>query len=769
MSQNIIQPNSQSDTIDRDKLNAIFRKNWPWLILFIIITNAVAFLVLRYTKDTFQSNSELKLEVKSNATEFGLSNIGQDENYNLLSGEIEQIKSRTFLQHVVDSMDLEVSYYSVGNVLDDEMYRRSPYVVEYKEASGQIQNQVINFQFTTSGFQLSLGSGLESIEGQFGKPVNAFGTELIIRNNPQGTRNSNNSYYFIINSPGALLDYLSRNLTVEPLNFNAKTIRISFKDFNALKAQAVVGKIDTLYLQYSNQQKNLASSQKIDWLNQELNDIEAQMGGYENYFENFTLANRSSDLNEDIKTIIKQIQSIDSQRYFLNKNIGALNSLIEDLSKGEAKSSYNFISLPEVFSKKIDQLGLKRSERDKLKLTYSENTFAYRQKEQELNSLQDQVFKDLLELRKVWISRLTELDRQKKHIEVSFTSMPDKNTQYSKNQRYYKLYEQFYLSLMQSKAEFEIALAGNTPDFKILSQANFSTVPISPKRFAIAAVGLVAGGALCFFFLGAAYLLNDKITSIKEIEKMLNIPVLGILPENATASRVPFYIVENPKSRLSEALRNLRSNLDFVNVSQKRKVLAISSTISGEGKSFLAQNLAAILALSKKKVILIDLDLRKEKEYLPFAIPDSSKGISTVLIKKNSWGDCLVHTHLDGLDYLPNGPIPPNPAELLLNGEFESLLAELKEVYDFIVLDTPPVGLVIDGVSAIKRADLSIYVFRCNYSKKEYLRTLDRLVQINKINNIALVFNDIIPPPDNGYGYYVEDKKRKNILNFFRK
>jgi tyrosine-protein kinase Etk/Wzc len=769
VSQNLIQPNSQSDTIDRDKLNAIFRKSWPLLILFVIITNAVAFLVLRYTKDTFQSNSELKLEIKSNASEFGLSTIGQDENYNLLSGEIEQIKSRTFLQHVIDSLDIWVSYYSVGNVLDDEMYRRSPYLIEYKVASDQIQNRIVNFEFTADGFQLNFGSDLGTIEGQFEKPLQVFGSELIIHNNPNGTRNSNNSYYFIINSFGALLDYISKNLTVEPLNFNAKTIRISFKDFNPFKAQAVVDKINTLYLLYSNQQKNLTNSQKIDWLDHELHDIEEQMGGYENYFENFTITNRSSDLTEDIKNVIKQIQSIDSQRYFLNKNIVALNNLIEEISKSETKSSYSFISLPESFTKKIDQLGIKRLEKDKLRLTYNENTFAYRQKEQELNSLQDQIFKDLTELRKVWMGRLSDLDKQKKHIEATFTSMPDKNTQYSKNQRYYKLYEQFYFTLMQSKAEFEIALAGNTPDFKILSQANLPTVPISPKRIAIAAVGLVAGGVICFFFLGAAYLLNDKITSIKEIEKVLNIPVLGILPENSTASRVPFYIVENPKSRLSEAIRNLRSNLDFVTVSQKRKVLAISSTISGEGKSFLAQNLAAILALSKKRVILLDLDLRKEKKNLPFTIPDPTKGISTVLIKKNSWQDCLVHTHVEGLDYLTNGPIPPNPAELLMNGEFEALLNELKEVYDFIVLDTPPAGLVIDGVSAIKRADLSIYVFRCNYSKKDYLRTLDRLVQINKINNIALVFNDIIPPPDNGFGYYVEEKKRKRVLNFFRK
>jgi capsular exopolysaccharide synthesis family protein len=245
--------------------------------------------------------------------------------------------------------------------------------------------------------------------------------------------------------------------------------------------------------------------------------------------------------------------------------------------------------------------------------------------------------------------------------------------------------------------------------------------------------------------------------------------VLGMLPANPVASKTPFYIVESPKSRLSESIRNLRSNLDFVTASQKRKVLAVSSTISGEGKSFLAQNLAAVLALTKKKVVLLDLDLRKPKKSMPFQLPGQDKGISTILIKRDTWHDCLVPTHIEGLHYIPNGPIPPNPAELLMNGEFENLLNELKDNYDFIVLDTPPAGLVTDGVMALKRADLSIYVFRCNYSRKENLRTLNRLVQINKINNIAVVFNDFIPPADNGYGYYVEDKKQKKIFSFFKK
>ncbi len=764
--QQILQPGNSIETLDRDKLNAILIKNWPWIVLIILSTNLAAYFTLRWTKDTFKSESEIKLDVKSNASDLGIKTFVQDENLNLLSGEIEQIRSQLFLSRVIDSMDLWVSYYSVGKVLDDEMYKRSPYVVEFQKPASALENIPIYFNFVDAGFEIRIGQNGQPVVGQFNAPVDVNGVQLVFRQNATGVKNKENAYYFTINSREGLLDFMARNLTVEPINFNANTIRISFQDFNPLKTKSIVNAIDSLYLFYSNQQKNLASTQKILWLNKELLGLEEKMGSYESYFKDFTIRNRSSDLNEDLKTVIRQINQIDSQRYELSKKLLDLNTLIDDISRNSFKDSYtNLFFLPDYISKKLDGLQVKKQEQDRLSLAYNENTFAYRQKERELISLKDQVFDDIQKLKKLWLNKSVELENQKKQLEINFASMPDKSTQYSKNQRYYKLHEEFYLSLMQSKAEFEIAQAGSTPDFKILSPAKLPSVPIAPKRLMIMAVGFVSGFVIAFFFIGLLYLLNNKITSVKEIENVLDIPVLGMLPANSTAAKTPFYIVEYPKSRLSEAIRNLRSNLDFVTVTQKRKVLAVSSTISGEGKSFLAQNLAGVLALSKKKVILIDLDLRKAKKILPFPLPDSNKGVSTVLIKKDLWRDCVVKSHIEGLDYMPNGPIPPNPSELLMNGEFENMLTELKLNYDYIVLDTPPAGLLTDGVMALKRADLSIYVFRCNYSRKENLRTLNRLVQINKITNIAVVFNDFIPPSDNGFGYYVEDVKSKKLFN----
>src|SRR5690606_19936734 len=266
--------------------------------------------------------------------------------------------------------------------------------------------------------------------------------------------------------------------------------------------------------------------------------------------------------------------------------------------------------------------------------------------------------------------RQQELNLAKAKLENNFASMPDKNTQCTKKRRFYKLYEEFYLTLMQSKSQFEIAQAGSTADFKILSTANLPLEPISPNRPMIVGIGIVAGFVLSIFFVGILYLVNNQVNSIYEVEK-LPIPLLGAIPAlRSSIKNEGLYVVDQPKSMVSEAMRTLRTNLDFFNINSPIRVVAISSTDSGDGKSFIALNLGGVMALSKKKVVLIDLDMRKPKSVQYFNGTDSGKGVSTVLIRKNTWEECVVNSPLEGFDFLPSGPHPPNPSELLLNGEF---------------------------------------------------------------------------------------------------
>jgi tyrosine-protein kinase Etk/Wzc len=753
------------ESIDFDKLKIVIRKNIVWIILLFLAANLASYLTIRWTKEVYESESELKLDVRKDASDFGIKTIVDDQNVNMISGEIEQIRSKTFFNRLIDSIDINVSYYSIGQVLNYEMYKGSPFRVHYTAGPGAAFDKPVYFNFSNGNqYTLRLQEDGKPLQGNFGEKVTLDGLELTIETTKPASVTDDNNYFFIIHSRAALLGYLASNIMVEPINFEANTIKISFSDFNPQKTYDIVNKIDSVYISYSNEQKNLTNKQKLEWLVNELGQVEKKMEGFENYFENFTLQNKSSNVDDDLKKTIVMINALDSQRFELSKKISNISHVINELTASGDLNSVQYQNLPPYLTRKIEDLQLLIQDQNKLGLSYKETTFAYRQKQQQLTAQKDQVFKQLTDVREDWQKTMLELNQKKNQLERQFASMPDKSTEFTKNQRFHKLYEEFYLTMMKSKAETEIAQAGSTPDFKILSSATLPEVPKSPQKVMILSIGVVAGFILNFFFIGFLYLVNNKINSVQEIEHAVDVPVLGSIPISTSTAISPFHFTENPKSRVSESIRTLRTNLDFFASAHGKKVIAISSTISGEGKSFLAINLGGVLALSHKKVILLDLDMRKSKDDIPFEITDKSKGVSTVLIKKNKWEECIVKTQLANFDYMPSGPHPPNPSELLLNGEFSQLLVNLRKEYDFVVMDTPPVGLVTDGIMAMRQADLSIYVVRANYSKKEFLKNLLRVIRINKLDKTAIVLNALPSSGKTyGYGYYEENKSSSGL------
>lgn len=752
--------------IDFNKLRNILRHNWGWIALLVLLTNLGAYLVVRYTQDLYQSESEIKLDIKQDASELGFRDfLPERQQVNVIAGEIETIQSKLFLSKVIDSLNLHVSYFSIGQFLNTELYISSPFVVEYSIQHSAYYNQPINIEpLPDNKYELRFGKQSSEIIGTFGEPLKLDGLTLTIRKRPELQFYSENTYSFVINSRDVLLDYISKNLLVEPLKFEANTIRVSFKDSNPIKARDLVNGIDSLYLTFSHEQKNLANKQKIDWLSNELSTIEKQMEEYETYFENFTLVNKTSNLETDLRKTIEQINKIDSQRFEVSKRLAELNQVIDKLTGEEFMLGISQRSIfPAYLNNNLEKLQELYLEMDKMKLSYNETTFAFRQKQNEIATIRNKAFEQLTELKSSLLKRQQELNQAKTKLENNFASMPDKNTQFTKKQRFYKLYEEFYLSLMQSKSQFEIAQAGSTPDFKILSTANLPASPISPNKPIIFGIGIVAGFVLSIFFVGILYLANNKINSIYEIEK-LQVPLLGAIPALRTSASNGLYVVDQPKSMVSEAMRTLRTNLDFFNINSSKKVVAISSTVSGEGKSFVALNLGGVMALSKKKVLLVDLDMRKPKSIQYFNGINSGKGVSTILIRKSTWDECIVNSPLEGFDFLPSGPHPPNPSELLLNGEFSQLLADLKKHYDYIILDTPPVGIVTDGIMAMKHADISLYIFRANYSKRSFIDTLNRIIRINKFENITTILNALPATAETAYGYgYYEDRKKSLI------
>lgn len=751
--------NGTTESIDLNKLGMVIRNNWMWLIGIFLLVNGITQLYLRYTKNLYESSSELKLEVKNDATELGIKNVIEEPNLNILSGEIELIQSKLFLTQVIKSSRLDVNTYSVGRVTNEDLFGKEAFYVSYKPTESAAYDVPITYEpLNDKSFRLSLPDGT-TIDARYGDTFSFAGFELSIERNENFRPGDEKGYYFTVNSQQNQLHYLSENLTAEPLNFNANTIRISFQDHNPTKAWYIINKIDTLYLQYSYEQKNLANRQKIEWLSNELAQIESKMEGFEDYFENFTLQNKTSNLDDDLRNVISRINALDSQRYQLTQSINKLNQAVENLEKENYVVAFSQrAALPENLVENLEELNRLALSQEKLRMSYNEKTFAFRERQKEIEALKQKLTLQLDDVRKDAVNRLASLNAVKARLEREFANLPDKNTEFSKNLRFYKLNEQLYLALMQSKSEFEIVQAGSVQDFRILSPASLPTEPIAPKRLMISAAGFVASITVMLFFIGIVYLVNNKVTSVSELERSLQLPVIGVVPVSRHIKNQGLFVVDQPKSMVSEALRTIRTNLDFFNIQSQEKTIVISSTVSGEGKSFIAINLGAIIALSRRKVVLLDLDMRKNKTNLPVSVGDNPRGISTILIRKNSWRECVLNTSVEGFDFIPSGPHPPNPAELLLNNSFQELIDELRKEYDYILMDTPPVGLVTDGIMAMKRADLCIYIFRANYSKKEFMTNLQRIININKFSNISVVLNALPSTGAHkyGYGYYQE-------------
>ncbi len=749
--------------IDWDKFKLVLRKSLPWILAIMLVTNAMAYIYIRYTKPIYESSSELKLDIKSEASLFGFNNMPENNtNFNNLSGEIELIKSRLFFNKVIKVLDLDVNYYVYGNILNDERYRNSPFKISYNIKNEAFFDKPFDINILSpQRFLMKYSMGEEEVAAEyaFNQTISTpdFDFVFVLTDKFEAGSASSN-YYFTVNSERTLIEYLEENLNVQPKNLNANTIQIAFKDYNRYKARDLVNAIDTLYLEYTKEEKNKANAQKIAFLDEQLALTEGRLDQFEDYFEEFTIDNRTIDLQSDINKTIEQMQKLDSQKYELKTSLVDLDDIQQQINDSDSLSliPLAFRNIPADIKAVLEELNKLNGTYKILLSSYNRNTYAVNRKKQEIAIMQSEIDEKLAAYRRQLARDIRSIDQRRVQLEKNFINLPSKSTEFSKSKRGYALYEEFFLSLMQKKNEFEIANAGTTTNFVILSSATLPADPIFPKSLIIIGIGAVSGIIFSLFFVGTRYLLHNKISSVTELEKITNAPVLGAVPyyNKGKNNYTRLVISKNPKSAISESLRSIRTNLEFMIHIKTQKLLSVTSTISGEGKTFVSVNLGAIIAASKIRTIIVDVDMRRPKIHLAFNEENSAKGVSTILIKKHTMLECIRKTSLEALDYIPAGPTPPNPSELILSPEFDLLLEKLKEHYDMIIFDTPPVGLVTDGILVMKKVDLPIYVVRADYSKRMFIKTLNKLQHTHQFNNIAVILNSLKNNNTYGYGGY---------------
>ncbi|MEX1188896.1 MAG: polysaccharide biosynthesis tyrosine autokinase [Bacteroidia bacterium] len=792
-----------NDEFDFKLFLKVARKNIAWVVLFFVISFLMAFLYLRYTYPIYEAKSiiQIGLADKSSRVLFGdVKPLKSD-----LPSKIELLRSPTFLSRVLNKLPLDIGYYQIGNVLNYEMYRSSPFDVEYRNPINEIYNIPIYISFTDEN-NVTISVNLNNKETVYRLKTNKWERLPIIDSLRVSSKNyekirsdmlglNENPYYVILNKRDNLVRAYSSNIDISSENEAAGTIQVLFYERSPAKASDICNTIAEEFKIYDVEKQAESSNNTIKFIDGQLNSVYDKLYDSEVNLQNFKTKNRLDD-ETPLPDFGSRMNELESKYNQLELEEAALQTIQEAVSTDKDIDVYKLVSLlagtkaEGILNSMLSELRNQMSKREQTLYSKTENSSEVAQLDYQIDIQRKMIIEALLAIKK-------SLNDQKEEVQKRIVSYEDEvrtsalnfdKIEFVRLSKLNEISQNYYNRLVTIKSELTIANAGITSENTVLEASSTPASPYFPSRRLVALSAFLGWLIISLALIIIRYLFHNEITSLNEIMKYLEVPVLGIVPNYKDVIPISQLLVDKkPKSIIAESLRSIRSNLEFLSTKEGPKVLAITSTISGEGKTFVALNLAGIIAFSEKKVIIIDLDMRKPKIHVGFGVPND-KGMSTILINRNSIDDCVIKSSLNNLDFITAGPVPPNPSELIISARMLEVLEELKTRYDVIVIDNPPVGIVTDGIRIIKLADYPVYVFRENFSKRNFVQNVKKLIRDNNIKNLSIILNSVdikksgygysgVYDYDYGYGYgygfgyYDEDIRREkfNLKEFLRK
>lgn len=747
-------------------LKTIVKRNWYWLVIIPILFISLGFIYLRYTKPVFESNAIIQIQNDDQGKQIlEIENINNTKN--ALSSNIELLKSTVLFENAIKKLDLDVCFFNKGNVITSQVYGgNSLYYKDLTIKDSAIIEKKINILNNKNGenytVNYEMSGKTQSYPLSLGKKIVTPHFELVLNcNNGFEKPIREESIYFIIKSAGALTSQLSSNLKIAPVNQEAQTIDVRFESDNAVLAYDLVNAIVEEFFVFDELLKKKSAENVITFLNNQLDSLSKELNTARDSIVFFQQKNKLNNPDNAADQLIQKLDTLDDNLYQLDNRITILKSIKSRINKVISEDQLEIIlieiqneSYSGTIGNQITELKKIISERDLLLTQVQKGNPEIKNKEKQIQQKINEVKKsiDILESK---LKRSLQTSKEKKsELESEYLLMPEKKIEFSRLKSTEELYNKYYSMLMEKKTQYAISNAGYEPSSRVLNKASINSAPIRPNIATIYTLCVFLGVFIGLIILVVKYVFYNTIDTAKDIEQLLHgkVNIIGEVPHtNMTSDFSQVRIKKNKATRLSEILRSLRSNIQFIN--SDYKTVSVSSTVSGEGKTFIALNIAAVIAYSGKKVIIIDLDLRKPKIHLGFNTTNII-GASNYLANQNTIDECIKKTDIENLDLMTAGSIPPNPSELILKKEFDNLIAELSLIYDVIVIDTPPIGIVSDGIPVMSKVDVPIYVFRAGYSKREYTRKASEVTRLLKLPAINVVLNGVKNNSHSAYGSY---------------
>lgn len=530
---------------------------------------------------------------------------------------------------------------------------------------------------------------------------------------------------------------------------------LSMTGNNLVQVTTYINKLMEEYIAKGLEEKNQVAINTVNFIDEQLDILTDSLIGTEMDLQDFRLTNRLVNITQEGNMVYTRFEKYNQERVmlelqkryyeYLKEYVKDRNNLNEVVAPGTVEI------MDPLLSGLIMQLNQHLAEKEELMFTAQQGHPKMDMINSKIEIARNALLDNITELIKNNEIALKESDRQLKLTDKELESLPVTERQFISIQRQYKVNDQIYSYLLQKRAEAAIARASNISDNRVLDQARMENASIiSPKTKINYLTALMLAVIIPLGLLILIDSLNDKISSRSDVESKTQLPVISTIGHGTEDSDIPVF--ENPKSAIAESFRGLRTNLQYMMSKEEQKVITVTSTLTGEGKTFVSINLAAIFAMAGKKTLLMGLDLRKPKIHKVFNISNKT-GMSTCLIGKNEFTETIRETRINNLDIIGAGPVPPNPAELIESLKMKEIMDIARKLYDIIIIDTPPFGLVIDALIVGRTSDVNLFLIRQNYSSKGVLELLEDVAVKKELKNIGIVINDIKHKGYYGYGY----------------
>ena len=732
-----------------------YMRHWRWFIFSIVVSISLAYVYIRLAAPQYKIETDLLIKDNKNSLN-GQNDLLKDLNLftsdKVIDNEIQILRSNAIITKVIKNLKLETSYYNTEGVRNHEVYGDVPFEVQLLKPSNELGKA-----YQTKLLINLIDSNTANVNGKRVKLNSPYKTDaglIVIKPMSNVAQNSKAVFSVKFNDIDDLLLHYGDDIKIEPSSKQSMVLIITMEDGIPQRGRDFLNQLVLQYNLAALEDKNKVTSNTLSFIEERLQVISGELSRDEKNVEQYKTSNAITDISSQSQIFLQSVQDNDAELNKVQIQLSVLNNL-ENYLKSNNNESAKLPSMlgiddPTLLGL-VSKLGEAEIKREGFLQTIPETNPVITSLDDQIRSLKQSINSSMQNLKRNLEITKQQLEVKNNQFNSVIKGVPSKERGLLDVMRQQDIKNALFTYLLQKREETAMQLASDVADSRIIDYAYSSKYPVKPVKKEVYLLFLILAIVVPVAVIYLKRLLNYKVQRRQDIEQYTDAPIIGEVSHSGENERL--LVSSRPRSMVAEQIRAMRTNLQFIMPGQDQKTILFTSSISGEGKSFISLNLGASLAMAGKKVVILELDLRKPKLHSGLNI-DNRVGLSNYLIGKADFLDIIKPIpEQDNYYIITSGPIPPNPAELLTNGRIKILLDSLKENFDYIILDAPPVGLVTDAQIIGVYADATMFIVRHNYTAKNSVQKMDYFYRNGKFNHLNIVLNSIDLQVGYGYGY----------------